>query len=172
MGIRSVLTTQVINWARTSVRECDLARRLMFHAVNDQQLPKHLEPQLLMLRDQQVIEPALPEMQDLANAIRDHNYRIFAADGEVHLVGPGLHLHNADPFNIMEQLYHCGPDGGLPKNLDASHAFYLGYEMSKARTALTLGKNYEQDEPLDWGLATRPETRHYLKKHSQGGQSQ
>ena len=26
VGIRSVLTTQVINWARTSVRECDLAR--------------------------------------------------------------------------------------------------------------------------------------------------
>src|SRR5207249_11877905 len=27
LGIRSVLTTQVINWARTAVRECDLARR-------------------------------------------------------------------------------------------------------------------------------------------------
>src|SRR4029079_13528646 len=26
LGIRSVLTTQVINWARSSVRECDLAR--------------------------------------------------------------------------------------------------------------------------------------------------
>ena len=34
LGIRSVLTTQVINWARTSVRECDLARRLMHHAVH------------------------------------------------------------------------------------------------------------------------------------------
>jgi len=31
-------------------------------------------------------------------------------------------------------------------------------------TALTLGKNYHQDESLDWGLATRAETRHYLKK--------
>ena len=29
LGIRSVLTTQVINWARSSVRECDLARRLV-----------------------------------------------------------------------------------------------------------------------------------------------
>ena len=29
LQIRSVLTTQVINWARTSVRECDLARRLV-----------------------------------------------------------------------------------------------------------------------------------------------
>ena len=29
LGIRSVLTTQVINWARTCVKECDLARRLV-----------------------------------------------------------------------------------------------------------------------------------------------
>ena len=105
----------------------------------------------------------------MANSIRDNNYRIFTADGEVHLLGSGLHLHDADPFTIMHQLYHAGPDGGLPSNLDASHAFYLGYEMCKALTALTLGKNYEQDEALHWGLATRPETRHYLKKESTRG---
>ena len=33
VGIRSVLTTQVINWARSSVRECDLARRLVHHSI-------------------------------------------------------------------------------------------------------------------------------------------
>ena len=41
--------------------------------------------------------------------------------------------------------------------MDASHAFYLGFEMAKAATALTLGKNYRQDEALDWGLLTVPE---------------
>ncbi|MFM7072749.1 MAG: dihydropteroate synthase, partial [Planctomycetota bacterium] len=45
-----------------------------------------------------------------------------------------------------------------PKNLDASHAFYLGYELAKATTALTLGKQYEQDEALRWGFLTTPET--------------
>jgi hypothetical protein len=30
-------------------------------------------------------------------------------------------------------------------------------------TALTLGKNYTQDEALDWGLATRPERRRHLR---------
>ncbi|MGC4005286.1 MAG: hypothetical protein QM811_20065 [Pirellulales bacterium] len=53
-----------------------------------------------------------------------------------------------------------------PKNLDASHAFYLGYEMCKAATALTLHKHYEQDEALDWGYLTRPETRHRLSPES------
>ena len=33
LSIRSVLTTAVINWARSSVREIDLARRLVHHAV-------------------------------------------------------------------------------------------------------------------------------------------
>src|SRR5207248_6145091 len=57
LGIRSVLTTQVINWARSSVRECDLARRLTYHSIRHRVLPKHLEPRLIMLRDPAVIEP-------------------------------------------------------------------------------------------------------------------
>lgn len=167
-GIRSVLTTQVINWAQSSVRECDLARRLMYHAVGQQMLPKHVEPQLLMLRDEEIIERPADEIAQLAQQIRDHNYRIFASDGEVHLVSNDLHLHHADPFVIMEKLRSAGPEGGLPKNLDAGHAFYLGYEMCKALTALTLGKTYRQDEALDWGLATRAEDRHYLKPKRKG----
>jgi len=158
LGIRSVLTTQVINWTRSSVRECDLARRLMFHAVNHQVLPKHLEPKLLMLRDEQITETPFEQLALLAEQIRDNNYRIFATRGEIHLVSSKLHLHDADPFFLMEQLGLHDP------KLDPGHAFYLGYEMCKARTALTLGKNYQQDESLDWGLATRPESRHYLKK--------
>src|SRR5205823_3164612 len=38
VGIRSVLTTQVINWARTSVGECDLARRLVYHAARRREI--------------------------------------------------------------------------------------------------------------------------------------
>lgn len=164
LGIRSVLTTQVINWARSSVRECHFARQLMYHAVGQQMLPKHLEPNLLMLRDERLTETPVEQIATLANSIRDNNYRIFATEGEVHLVSNDVHLHDSDPFNIMEQLRTAGPDGQLPKNIDAGHAFYLGYEMCKALTALTLGKVYEQDEALNWGLATRPESRHYLKK--------
>src|SRR6202007_361880 len=53
-GIRSVLTTEVINWCKSSVRELDLARRLVYHACTKQMLPKHLEPDLLLLRDPKV----------------------------------------------------------------------------------------------------------------------
>jgi hypothetical protein len=57
-----------------------------------------------------------------------------------------------------------------PKNLDAGHAFYLGYEMAKAVTALTLDKEYRQDEALDWGYLTRTEVSHRLKRMPGDGQ--
>jgi dihydropteroate synthase-like protein len=163
LSIRSVLTTQVINWARTSVKECDLARKLMYHAIHNQVLPKHVEPGLIMLRDEEVITPTAFEIERLETDIRDNNYRIFVAENEIHLIARDLHLHGADPFEIMEALRTSGA-----RNLDAGHSFYLGYEMAKAKTALTLGKNYVQDEALDWGLATVREDRHYLKRSPRG----
>jgi dihydropteroate synthase len=162
LGIRSVLTTQVINWARSSVRECDLARRLVYHSVRRRVLPKHLEPRLVLLRDTKITESAADELDRLSQQIKDANYRVFAGGGEVHVVSRGMHLHDADPFALFEQLMHSGPGAKMPKNLDASHTFYLGYEMCKAATALALGKQYEQDEPLDWGFLTRDEPRHRL----------
>src|SRR5205085_11515250 len=88
----------------------------------------------------------------LAASVKDYNYRSFAEDGLLHLISAGIHLIGDDPFEIRKQL-----EASQPTNLDASHAFYLGYEMAKAVTALTLGKNYRQDEALDWGFLTRPE---------------
>jgi dihydropteroate synthase-like protein len=163
LSIRSILTTQVINWARSSVRECDLARRLVHHSIDHRVLPKHLEPRLVMLRDPAVIESSLDDIVRLADELKDSNYRVFAAGGEVHVINSELHLHNTDPFLLFEQIRQSGPDGGLPRNLDAAHSFYLGYEMCKAATALTLGKQYRQDESLDWGFLTQEETRHYLR---------
>ena len=169
LGIRSVLTTEVINWARSSVRECDLARRLMYHAVANHVLPKHLEPRLLMLRDEAAVEPPPGLIEELTEDIRDANYRIFACDGEVHLVGKGLHLHDADPMVLMEQLSIRLAEGADRFPLEPEHAFYLGYEMCKASTALALGKTYQQDEPLDWGFLTRSEKRHYLRAPRSAG---
>lgn len=159
LGIRSILTTQVINWARTSVQECDLARRLVYHAINDRVLPKHVEPRLVMLRGPRPLEFGAEELARLASEIKDNNYRILAERGEIHLLGSRMHLHDADPFNVLEQLL-----ASSPKNIDASHAFYLGFEMAKALTALTLGKDYRQDEALDWGFLTRPEVSHRVTR--------
>ncbi len=159
LGIRSVLTTQVINWARSSVRECDLARRLVYYAESQRVLPKRLEPRLVILRDPSVLETSSAELDELAGLVKDHNYRLFAASEEIHAVAAGLHLHDADPFRLFERL-----QAHASRPIDASHAFYLGFEMAKALTALTLGKNYRQDEALDWGFLTRLEEFHRLAR--------
>ena len=52
------------------------------------------------------------------------------------------------------------------ERIDPSHAFYLGYEMGKALTALTLGKQYRQDEALDWGHLTIREISHRAQRRS------
>lgn len=164
LQINSVLTTQVINWARTSVRECDLARRLVHYAVRNRIPPKHIQSQLVMLRDEKLKRFPTDMFIELASTIRDHNLRIFAQDGCIHLISAGLNLRGTDPFEVMQQLLasHLGP------TIDASHAFYLGFELSKAATALTLGKQYEQDEALDWGFLTKAEKHHRLPRG--GGQ--
>jgi dihydropteroate synthase len=154
-GIRSVLTTQVIHWARDSVRECALARALAHHAVTNRTLPKHVEPRLVTLRSGKPQEHGQEVLDSLARAIRDPNFRVFAERGAIHLVGAGLHLESRDPFALFKQLEAAGRT-----DVDPSHAFYLGYEMAKAVTALTLDKDYRQDQALDWGHLTQPEIGH------------
>ena len=155
VGIRSVLTTEVIHWAASSVRECALARALAWHAVTHRTLPKHVEPRLITLRAGKPQTHGPEVLEQLATAIRDPNFRIFAERGMIHLVGAGLHLESRDPFALFDELQTVGRT-----DVDPSHAFYLGYEMAKAVTALTLGKDYRQDQPLDWGFLTQPEIGH------------
>jgi dihydropteroate synthase-like protein len=154
VGIRSVLTTEVINWCRSCVRELDLARRLVHHACTQRTLPKHLEPDLVLLRDPKLRVHGAKVLRELAEHITDRNYRIFAEEGLLHVLSRQLYLQGVDPFALFEQMQQR-------EEIDPSHAFYLGYEMAKAVTALTLGKNYVQDQALRWGFLTVPEvSRH------------
>ncbi len=147
LKIGSVLTTAVIHWARSSVREIDLARRLAYHAVTHRTLPKHVEPLLVMLRDPKVPRFGPEALAELARRIRDPNWRLFAEDGRLHALNHEQYLIDTDPFALFDRM----------KVTDPSHAFYLGYELMKAKTALTLGKHYRQDQALAWGFLTEPE---------------
>lgn len=159
LGIRSVLTTEVINWARSSVKECDRARRLVHHAVANNVLPKRLESSLIMLRDDRLYEQGAEALAELAEQIRDNNIRLFAERGLLHAVTRSLHLQDSDPFLLFEQLLE-----ERPNSIDPSHAFYLGFELAKAATAMQLGKQYRQDESLNWGMLTVEEESHRLRK--------
>jgi dihydropteroate synthase-like protein len=153
IGIRSVLTTEVINWCRSSVRELDFARRLVYHAVKNQVLPKHFDPSLVMLRDPKLREHGQETLEELSRQITDKNFRLFAERGLLHVLNSDMFLQETDPFELFAQMQKR-------TEIDPSHAFYLGYELAKAVTALTLGKNYVQDQALRWGFLTAEEKSH------------
>ena len=162
LGIHSVLTTQVINWARSSVRECDIARRLAHYSVKHGIPPKRLSDALVMLRDDKLRPYPTEALQQLANQIKDNNYRLFAQDDQIRVLSAGVNLADDDPFRLFDRLMQ----ENTSDNIDAGHAFYLGYEMAKASIALTLGKQYEQDQALDWGMLTQAEDLHRIKRTS------
>jgi len=147
LGIRHVLTTAEIPWARGAVREADIARRLMHYAVSKQALPKHVDSRLLTTRDAAVSAYGEPELREMQKQITDLDFRIFS-DGE------RIHVFNAERFvsgTDVSELF-----AALDVK-EASHAFYLGKELSKASLALQLGKSYRQEGALDWGYLTTPE---------------
>jgi dihydropteroate synthase-like protein len=150
LGIRSVLTTEVINWAQSSVRELDLARRLTHYACTHRVLPKRREPNLVLLRDPKLREHGDETLAELAAQVHDSNFRLFAERGRLHVISRNLHLQGTDPFELFAEIAKRTP-------IEPAHAFYLGYEFAKAVTALTLGKNYVQDQALRWGFLTLPE---------------
>ena len=161
LGIRSVLTTQVINWARSSVKECDIARRLVFHSVRHQVVPKNTTDQLVALRDPRLYVRGDESLRELAAKLRDPSFRIFAEREKLHLMTANFYQQADDPFQLFANaLESCS------ERVDPSHAFYLGYELAKATIALNLGKQYEQDEALDWGFLTVPEESHRLERTS------
>jgi dihydropteroate synthase-like protein len=151
LGIRSVLTTEVISWCQSCIRELDVARRLVFHAFRERTLPKKLDPRLVMLRDPKVYQQGDEALKELAANITDRNYRLFAENGELHVINGAMHLRGQDPFALFGEIAR------RDATIDPAHAFYLGYELAKAATALTLGKNYAQDQALRWGMLTKEE---------------
>ncbi|HET9040922.1 MAG TPA: DUF6513 domain-containing protein [Gemmatimonadales bacterium] len=146
-GVRAVLTTEVIPWARGAVREIDIARRLMYHAVRHRTLPKNVDDRLLTVKDPVVLEYDEAELRRLHAAVTDSNFRIFADRTTITVFNDQLFVRGTDIQEIFAQL-------GVE---EATHAFYLGRELAKARLAITLGKTYRQEGALAWGYLTPPD---------------
>ncbi|WP_299460307.1 DUF6513 domain-containing protein [uncultured Gimesia sp.] len=167
LKIHSVLATEVINWARSAIREFDYARRMVKYAIDSKSLPKHIHYQLVLLRDAKLNEMGQAALKNLSQQIRDPNYRIFAEQDELHVMNRDGYWKGTDPYQLFDQFQAANP-----KELDAAHAFYLGYEMSKAVTALTLGKQYQQDQPLNWGFLSQAEISALERRRDQGAGEQ
>jgi dihydropteroate synthase-like protein len=152
LGIRNVLTTAVIPWARGAVREVDVARRTMYHAHRAGVPPKHIDDRLLTVRDARPKSWTDAELRALHERITDPNYRIHTTREAIYVFNNRVFVSGTEIQPLFDQL-------GVE---DPRHAFYLGRELTKARLALMLGKTYVQEQPLRWGYLTpeREESRH------------
>ena len=147
LGVRSVLTTEVIPWARGAVREIDVARRLMHYAIGQQSIPKGVDDRLVTVKDPEVLTFSEGELRALQAAITDPNYRIFADREAITVLNNERFVRGTSIQDIFAQL---GVD-------EAAHAFYLGKELARASLAVTLGKTYRQEGVLSWGYLTPPD---------------
>jgi dihydropteroate synthase-like protein len=150
LGIDYVLTTEVVRWAKGAVRELDIARRLMHYACKNRILPKHLNDELLTIKDPPFETFDEKELRAMQKGVRDRNFRIFADSEGIYVFNNRVFAKDADIGAIFERL----------EVKDTPQAFYLGREMEKASLARKLGKKYIQEEELRWGyLDTQTSTQ-------------
>ena len=147
LGIRSVLTTEVIPWARGAVREIGVARQLMHYAITQRTIPKAVDDRLVTIKDPVLLTYSEEELRALQSRITDPNFRIFADPGGITVLNHEKFIRGTNIQDIFEQLEVDEP----------THAFYLGKELARASLAVTLGKTYRQEGSLSWGYLTPPD---------------
>ena len=146
LGIQHLLATEVSEHCRCVVREADLARRIMCAAKLDNIPPKGYDNGLMVLHERKPFPYTIDEIRELAAAIKDPNFRIQISE-------EGIHTYNRDGMYTSQDPFAVYPE--LKVENDGGHAFYLGVEHARAQIAWQLGKRYEQDEELGWGIASR-----------------
>ena len=148
LEIQYILTTEVSEHCRCAVREADLARRIMYASRIDNIPPKGYDNGLMALHERKPFPYSIEEIEELAANIKDPNFRIQVSE-------EGIHTYNRDGINKSTDPYEIYPK--LNVDDDGGHAFYLGVEHARAQIAWQLGKRYEQDEELQWGVAVKKE---------------
>ncbi len=150
LGVRTVLTTEVIPWARGAVREVDIARRLMHYAVTGHTAPKGVDDRLVTVKDPAVLAFSEAELRALQAAITDPGFRIFTDETAITVLNHERFVRSTEVANIAAIFDRLAVD-------DPTHAFYLGKELARASLAVALGKTYRQEGALAWGYLTPPD---------------
>ncbi|MGQ9504898.1 MAG: DUF6513 domain-containing protein [Thermogutta sp.] len=155
IGVCWITTTQEVNTARTSVRECHAIRRMTHCAKRFRVSLRSVDWSFAMLRDHHLGDGDEQYLEELRSRLRDPSPRLFVAGDQLRAWAFGQDLQADDAYELFDQIVAAAESRG--KRLDAETSFYLGYELCKAAIARQLGKNYCQDEALHWGLHTVPE---------------
>jgi len=155
LSVGAVLVVQVSNHCRNSIRETDRARKLMYYAKKNQRLPIGIDKSLMCLADRKVVRTEKDEIINFKELTRDKNYRIIIGHDGVNLFNANTLKTFTDPYEFYDF---------LDVQNDSGHAFYLGVELARAQIAFQLGKNYNQDNELLWGVSSTPKKKENLEE--------
>lgn len=159
LDIQHILATEVSEHCRKSIKEADLARRIMFASRADNIPPKGYDNGLMALHERKPFPYNKNEIKEFSKDVRDGNFRIQVCDEGVFIYNRDGIWNATDPFDLYPHL-NVFEDGG--------HAFYLGVELARAQIAWQLGKRYDQDEELSWGVAVEKQTQDLTQFKQQG----
>lgn len=149
LKVNHILTAQVSNHCRTVIRETDIARRIMHAAAKNNVTPKHIDNGLLVNHAAELNKVTSEEIEELYKKVKDKNYRIILSKDGINLFNKSGRIVADDPYDFYDFIDVEG---------DIGHAYYLGIELARAQIAFQLGKEYEQDEELEWGCLLDKET--------------
>ena len=163
LSIGAVLVVQVSNHCKNSIRETDIARKIMYFSKKNQRLPFGIDNGLMRLSERKPKRFLKNEIKEIVDMVKDKNFRILLGENGINVFNSESHQVGSEPYDFFKK---------MKVDTDASHAFYLGIELAKAQIALELGKNYDQDNELKWGkiktdktdLKNRPKLKITQKK--------
>ena len=155
LSINAVLVVQVSNHCKNAIKETDAARKIMHFSKINQRLPFRINNSLMCISERKVQRKSMKELKEMKSMVKDKNFRIFLSDNSINVFNSETFTSGSDPYDFFD---HMKVDD------DASHAFYLGIELARAQIAFQLGKNYDQDNELNWGIAVKKKKQNLLKR--------
>ena len=144
LSISAVLVVQVSGHCRNSIKETDMARKIMYYSKINKRLPFRISERLMTTSNRKPVRKSKHELNAIKKLIKDKNFRIFLTEKGINVLNSEIKVEGIDPFDFYSK---------LNVENDASHSFYLGVELARAQIAFQLGKNYDQDNELEWGVA-------------------
>ena len=153
LSINAVLVVQVSNHCKNSIKETDAARKIMHFSKKNQRLPFRVNNNLMCISERKPKRKSKRELKEIKSMVKDKNFRIFLSEDGINVFNSETFTNGVDPYDFFEK---------MNVNDNASHSFYLGVELARAQIAYQLGKDYDQDNELDWGVAVEKKKKNLL----------
>jgi dihydropteroate synthase-like protein len=155
LSINAVLVVQVSNHCKNSIKETDAARKIMYFSKKNQRLPFRVNNNLMCLAERKPKRKSKKELKEIKSMVKDKNFRIFLSEDGINVFNSEIYTNGSDPYDFFEK---------MNVNDDANHSFYLGVELARAQIAYQLGKDYDQDNELNWGIAVEKKKQNLFKR--------